>query len=137
MQITRTLWFVAMLVATTNAYCQRSTTGESCFASGGQADARECLQSRLAESEKTLASAETGVLTAIEKWDEDTTARSRSKSAFRASAKAFRRYRTEQCELQASFASGGSGTTHRRILCALELNEQRIKYLQPLQSSLQ
>lgn len=136
MQIMRPLWFVAMLVATTNAYCQRSTSGESCFASGGQADARECLQTRLAESEKTLSSAETGVLMAIEKWDEETTSRGRSKSAFQASAKAFRRYRTKQCELQASLAAGGSGTSHRRMLCALELNEQRIKYLQPLQSSL-
>jgi len=131
------LLFVVMLMATTNAYCQRSSAGEMCFAGAvGQADARACLQARLAASEQALADAEVAALAAILRRDEEARFLRRSASAFDASSKLFRRYRTRQCELQASLAAGGSGTDHRRMLCALELNEQRIAHLQALPSSL-
>lgn len=120
----------ALLVVSASATAQRNKPAEDCFSVGSQADARECLTKRFGISEAELKKSENAVLRLIKAWDESPSARDRSTKTFKASSIQFRHYRTAQCEMQASFAAGGTGTGHRRLLCAIDLNERRLADLQ-------
>ena len=124
----------ALLFVSVSGYCQRATSGEDCFNKGGQADARECLESRFAQSELDLKKAETSALVEIQNWDELPSFKDRATATLKVSSSQFRHYRKDQCQLQASLAAGGSGTTHRMLLCAIELNEQRISHLKSIRA---
>jgi len=83
-----------------------------------------------------LKKAEAATLAAVAKWDEWPSNRRRTRAALMDSSKQFHRCRQAQCELQASLATGGTETTHRRLLCAIELDEQRMAHLQSVEAVL-
>jgi len=120
----------ALFLTSMSAHCQRASSGESCFDQGGQADARECLQTRLQQSDVALRNAEGALAAGIRRWQEEPVNRRRALAALKASVNEHQRYRQAQCELQASLAAGGTGTAHRRLLCEVALNEERISHLQ-------
>jgi hypothetical protein len=123
----RTLFcLVFWLALTPVAYSQRNAQADTDCFTGSQANARACLTERLHESESALAKAEQATLVALNRWDETPSNRTRATVAFKKSMAQFRRYRLEQCELQAALAAGGTGTTHRRLLCAIELNQRQM-----------
>ena len=124
----------ATLVAFSGAApCQRHTAAQACFDEGGQVQARECLEDRFRTSEAELKNAEAASLAALGHWQEAPANRAKSLKALKESAIAFHRYRTKQCALQASLTAGGTGTGHRRLLCAIELNQRRIADLRSVE----
>ncbi|PXX43164.1 lysozyme inhibitor LprI family protein [Undibacterium pigrum] len=130
MRVLQSLLFLPLIMLSAGAQAQRAASGEDCFSLGGQADARECLEKRVAQSNITLRQAEAETLISVGLWDDTATNRARVKGKLLSSSKQYLLYRAEQCELQANLAAGGTGTSHRRFLCLLELNEQRIAHLQ-------
>jgi|GEM_PF-1714946 len=130
MRVLQYLLFLSFFILSSSAQAQRAASGENCFSIGGQADARECLEKRVMLSNITLRQVEADTLASVGKWDDTTTNRARVKGKLLSSGKQYLLYRAEQCELQANLAAGGTGTSHRRFLCILELNEQRIAHLQ-------
>lgn len=115
--------------AAISAHAQRAESGEQCFSEGGQAQARQCLQLQRAQSEATLRATELAVVQTLNNWQEHPQNKEKATAAFHRSSVQFLRYRQEQCELQASLAAGGTGTSHRRLLCEIALNEGRIAHL--------
>ncbi|MFZ6743340.1 lysozyme inhibitor LprI family protein [Undibacterium sp. JH2W] len=136
MRLLPCLLFLSSLVLTTAAQAQRAASGEDCFYIGGQADARTCLEERVVKSDVALSQLEADVLVTVRRWDDTAGNRARVKGKLLSSSRQYLLYRAEQCELQASLAAGGTGTGHRRYLCILELNEQRIRYLQSVKELL-
>jgi len=128
MRVGSLLIFVAI-----SAHAQRATSGEECFNEGGQAQARECLQLQRKQSEATLRATESATLQALEHWQENPPNRKKATAALQRSSLEYRRYRQAQCDLQASLAAGGTGTSHRRLLCEIALNEERIAHLTSIQ----
>ena len=94
-----------------------------------QADARQCLEQQVRASEAELSIAEINQRQQIELLGEDVKVRKQMIAAFNASSSQYKNYRKKQCEFQAVLAAGGSGSSHRRLLCILELNSQRIAHL--------
>ncbi|MFZ6873580.1 lysozyme inhibitor LprI family protein [Undibacterium sp. Di27W] len=129
MRLLPCLLFLSSIVLSTAVQAQRAASGEDCFYIGGQADARTCLEERVVKSDAALRQLEADVLAAVQRWDDTAGNRARVKSKLLSSSRQYLRYRVEQCELQASLAAGGTGTGHRRYMCILELNEQRISHL--------
>ena len=126
-----------LLLCSTTAQSQRNTEAEACFDVGGNADARTCLEAHFKKSEKALLVAESKAISEIKAWDESESVRSHSSASLEVSLKAFRSYRTKQCAFIASLAAGGTGTSHRRLLCEIELNKKQIDYLQEVKNSIQ
>lgn len=119
-----------LLVLSSEVLAQRAASGENCFFLGGQADARVCLEKRVINSDMALRQAEADTLDHVRRWDDTPENRKRVNIYLLSSGKQYLRYRQEQCELQAALAAGGTGGSHRRFLCILELNEQRMTHLQ-------
>ncbi|MFZ2999585.1 MAG: lysozyme inhibitor LprI family protein [Undibacterium umbellatum] len=130
MRVLKYLLFLPPLMLSAGTQAQRAASGEDCFSLGGQADARECLGKRVTQSDFTLRQVEADTLASVSEWDDTAANRTRVKSKLLSSGRQYLLYRTEQCELQANLAAGGTGTSHRRYLCILEMNEQRIAHLQ-------
>lgn len=103
---------------------------EQCFNLPSHAEARACLESRESESSAVIGRTENAFRAALASWDQEAPFRTRARANFDASAEAFRRYRAAHCELRASLAAGGNAAGDRRLLCAIELNEQRVIQLQ-------
>jgi len=130
MKATQFFLSAVLLLSSVSAHCQRASSGEGCFDQGGQADARECLQRQRQQSDAALRQAEGSLAASLQRWQERPTPRRRALEALEASAREHQRYRQAQCSLQAALAAGGTGTTHRRLLCEIALNEERIAHLQ-------
>ena len=128
------LLLLALTVSSTQA--QRNQAAQDCFDTGSQATARECLQQRAARSEAQLKAVEAATLKAVNDWKDTPSNRQRSARELKASIALFRRFREHQCEFEASLAAGGTGGSHRRLLCRIELDEQRMQYLQLQQKEL-
>lgn len=111
-------------------------TAEQCFKLPSHAEARACLESRERESATVLGRTEEAFRVALAGWDQDPPFKARAHADFDASVKEFRGYRAAQCELYASLAAGGNATGDRRLLCAIELNEQRVTQLHEEMSAL-
>jgi len=126
-----------LTVTSSGAWAQRAASGEDCFFIGGQADARSCLEKRVVDSDALLQQTEVASSAAVLRWDDTQNNRDRVRSHLLAAGKQYLLYRKEQCELQAALAAGGTGGSHRRYLCILEMNEQRMLYLKSIQASLQ
>jgi hypothetical protein len=92
---------------------------------------RECLQTKLHESEVSLTSAEEKVKQALEKWDEDPKFIAAAKSKFKKATGAFAKYKEVQCEYAYSLGGGaiGNALDVRRIACMTELNNRRAAQL--------
>lgn len=130
MHLLQLLLFLPLFVFSSGALAQRAISGEDCFSLGGQADARTCLEKRVLDSDVALKDTEEDVLAYVRRLDDTPENRRRVHAYVLSSGKQYLRYRKEQCELQAALAAGGTGGSHRRFLCILELNEQRMGYLQ-------
>ncbi|MES2041059.1 MAG: lysozyme inhibitor LprI family protein [Pseudomonadota bacterium] len=130
MPLHQLLLLLPLFVFSSGALAQRAISGEDCFSLGGQADARTCLEKRVLDSDVALKNTEEDVLGHVHRWDDTPANRRRVHVYVLSSGKQYLRYRKEQCELQAALAAGGTGGSHRRFLCILELNEQRMAHLQ-------
>lgn len=122
--------FACLLVVAPSAAFAEVFASEQCFNLPSHAEARACLEVRERASAGTLGRAEEAFLLALSNWDQEPNFKARARSNFKASAASFSRYRSAQCELQASLAAGGNAAGDRRLLCAIELNEQRATQLQ-------
>ena len=126
----------AFLAIATTGSSQRNAKAEACFSLGSHVEARACLEARFKATDVVLREQEVACDKAISTWDEAAEVRKRTKSAFADTGRAFRQYRSAQCDLQAVLAAGGTGAQDRRLMCAIELNEQRINYLQEIRTSI-
>jgi uncharacterized protein YecT (DUF1311 family) len=127
---------VGCLTASVPVFCQRNAEAEGCFSLDGQAAALACLETRYQVNEVALREQEAGLDKVIVVSEESVQAQRRIRAALQESARAFRRYRSKQCDLQATLGAGGSGGPHRRLMCAIELDEQRTKHLHEIQTSI-
>ena len=133
MQLVQALVTAALLASSVSAFSQRASSGEECFAQGGNADARECLAAKANKSESALVQAERDAVNSLERSDEQPVARQRAVAALRSASAAYRRYRKEQCGgFQVALAAGGSGATHRGLLCEIALNEERVSHMRSI-----
>ncbi len=137
MRLPQLLLCLSLSVSSVGAWAQRAASGEDCFFIGGQADARTCLEQRVRDSESLLQQTEADIAAQILRWDDTPSNRGRVHHYLLSSGKQYLLYRKEQCELQAALAAGGTGGSHRRYLCILELNEQRILHLQGVKTTMQ
>jgi len=91
---------------------------------------RVCLESRERESAAVVGRTEDAFRVALASWDQEPPFRTKARANFDASVETFRRHRAAQGELHASLSAGGNAASDRRLLCAIELNEQRATQLQ-------
>jgi hypothetical protein len=105
-------------------------TAEQCFNLPSHAEARECLESRERESVAVVGRTKDAFRVALASWDQEPRIRTQARANFDASVETFRRHRAAQCELTASLAAGGNAASDRRLICGIELNEQRVTQLQ-------
>jgi uncharacterized protein YecT (DUF1311 family) len=132
MRLVQALVATSLLVSSVSALSQRASSVEECFAQGSNADARQCLVESARKSESVLIQAERDTANLLERSDEEPEVRQRAIAAVRSASSAYRRYRKEQCTFQASLAAGGSGATHRGLLCEIALNEERVSHLRSI-----
>ncbi|MFZ6641267.1 lysozyme inhibitor LprI family protein [Undibacterium sp. TC4M20W] len=137
MRLPQLLLCLSLAVSSAGAWAQRAASGEDCFFIGGQADARTCLEQRVRDSDTLLQQTEADTSALVLRWDDTLANRGRVQRYLLSAGKQYLLYRKEQCELQAALAAGGTGGSHRRYLCILELNEQRMLHLQGVKTSLQ
>ena len=107
-----------------------SPAAEQCFNLPSHAEARACLESRERESAAVVGRTEEAFRVALASWDQEPSFKSRARANLDASVETYRRHRAAQCELHASLAAGGNAASDRRLLCAIELNEERVAQLQ-------
>ena len=132
MHLVQALVTAALLASSVSAFAQRASSEEECFAHVSNADARECLAVKANESESALVQAERAAVSSLKRSDAQPLARQRAVAAFGSASVAYRRYRKEQCGFQAALAAGGSGSTHRRLLCEIALNEERASHIRSI-----
>jgi predicted outer membrane protein len=65
----------------------------------------------------------------ISSSDEDASMKQRALEALQASADSFRRYRSKQCEFEASTAAGGNSAGDLRALCGIALDNAYIEHM--------
>jgi uncharacterized protein YecT (DUF1311 family) len=106
---------------------------EDCYSpASSHAGQRQCLE-RLAEtSEAELLAVETAISRRIAEWDEEQAFRDASRKGLEEAALEFRRYRTVQCEFEASVSAGGNGRGDMRLECEIRLNQTRVSELEKL-----
>lgn len=128
---------ITCLLVPSLATAQRSTEAETtCLSITGHADARQCLISEDARSEKRLKQADGALMDAFKKWSEEESSKKRSVTAHRIALSEFERMRDSQCELMASLAAGGNSAEDRKLLCRIELNARYTKDLSAIAFSL-
>lgn len=96
---------------------------------GSQAEMRVCLMGQAQQSEAALRKAESSVLTAISKWDEDEKYITHAKDQLRLSKKRFAEYRDAHCAFHISLGGGAimSGLEQRRLACISDLNNKQAR----------
>ncbi|XYJ12058.1 lysozyme inhibitor LprI family protein [Telluria sp. B2] len=102
-----------------------------------QAEIRACLVRQTRQSEAALRKAESSVLTAITKWDEDEKYIAHAKDQLRLSKKRFAEYRDAQCAFHTSLGGGAimNGLEQRRLACVSDLNNKQARlYLDEVSS---
>jgi Lysozyme inhibitor LprI len=119
-----------LLAVLTPALAQRSAdAAQTCYALDGHADQRECLSEQAKQMEQQLESQEAATRAALLRADQVKTDINRAVEAFDKSASEYRRFKMEQCEFVAALAFGGNAQWDRRLLCQIELDAARIRYL--------
>jgi hypothetical protein len=103
---------------------------EQCFNLSSHAEARACLESLEVESAALLGRTEQAFRMALYSWDQETPFKTRARATLATSVEMFSQYRAAQCALQASLAAGGNAASDRLLLCAIQLNGQRVAQLQ-------
>jgi uncharacterized protein YecT (DUF1311 family) len=111
---------------------QRSADSERvCYTpSSSHVAERKCLEKRAKDSEARLESEELAVRSALLRAAEDENERATAIQAFDKSVTEYRNYRSQQCNFVGSLAFGGNAQGDRRLLCEIDLNEERIRQLQ-------
>ncbi|MEX8503638.1 MAG: lysozyme inhibitor LprI family protein [Leptothrix ochracea] len=137
LHLVRTLVITSLLTSSVSAFSQRASSGQECFAQGANADARKCLAAMANRSDWVLVQAERDVANSLEQAIEEPMVRQRAVVALESASAAYRRYRQEQCGFQVALAAGGSGATHRRLLCEIALNEERTSQMRSIQGIVQ
>jgi hypothetical protein len=128
---------LALALTDTNVLAQRSADAESCFkTTTSNADARACLERKERDSEDALSRAEADYLVAVQASGLHPDERTAIAKALGDSSGPFRIYRSRQCDLQARVAAGGSGASHRRFLCLIALNEERVGHIRELKAQI-
>lgn len=133
MQMKAFVLFVALVAAPCGlmaADMQTSSVLEECSAYS-QAGMRECLAKKSRESASSLKQAESKVVAALSKWDEDEKYIALAREKRKASDAAFERYREAQCAFAASLGGGaiGNALETRRLACVVDLNRMRTESL--------
>jgi len=131
----------AMSFCEANPVAARDTMGqpavlEQC-SEYSQAEIRACLVRQTRQSEAALRKAESSVLTAITKWDEDEKYIAHAKDQLRLSKKRFAEYRDAQCAFHTSLGGGAimNGLEQRRLACVSDLNNKQARlYLDEVSS---
>jgi uncharacterized protein YecT (DUF1311 family) len=118
-----------------NEYDVRVACSEEFFT---QIAVHACVVKKYEASEKTLKLAESIVLEALSRWDEDEEYINTAKETLLASKDAFIKSRKAQCDFAASINGGGAGHGYemRRLACVTELNNRRAKQLRDLVANL-
>ncbi|MEW6369724.1 MAG: lysozyme inhibitor LprI family protein [Pseudomonadota bacterium] len=101
---------------------------EQCL-EGSQAEMRACLMGQTRQSEAALRKAESSVLAAISKWDEDEKYITHAKDQLQLSRKRFAEYRDAQCAFHTSLGGGAilNGLEQRRLACISDLNNKQAR----------
>ena len=93
------------------------------------AEYRECLESEANETNQEVLATEQAIAARIRAADEEESYKNQSIELLRISGEAFRKYRTAQCEYEASTAAGGNGAGDLRLRCQIELDKAYIERL--------
>lgn len=111
------------------AVAQRDADADRLCEPGSHVEQRACLAVEAHKSELRLAKAETDARSALVTVDQNEPERDHAVHQFDRSVPQFRRYRATQCDFIASLAYGGNGQGDLRLLCQIDLNNARIRYL--------
>lgn len=92
---------------------------------------RDCLATKVRESQKTLEQAEKQVTIRLSRWDQEAQYIKQAKAKLVASGRAFSKYRQEQCAFAMSLGGSAIGNALEigRLACVAELNNRRAKQL--------
>lgn len=114
-----------LLAAHSVSNAQRSSEAAKCYDTSGHADARECLERMAVRAEATMRTAEASFRNALKVADEDASDKERALASFNAASVAYLRYRSIQCDQNATLAFGGNAAGDRRLLCQIDLDTRR------------
>jgi len=121
------IFFPAVVVAASmNVPPDARALREACSAYS-QAGMRECLEKKVDDSRNALKRAEDQVASTLSNWDDDPKYVNLARARFAASARAFTKYRQEQCAFAAALGGGaiGNALDIMRLACIAELNGRR------------
>ena len=93
------------------------------------AEYRECLEREANQTNQEILATEQAIVARIRAADEEDGYKNQSIELLRTSGEAFRKYRTAQCEYEASTAAGGNGAGDLRLSCQIELDRAYIERL--------
>lgn len=105
---------------------------EECSSASDHAGQRSCLERLASQTASEVEAAEDAARMRIERSDEEPEYRKRSLELLEGVGRRFKEYRTTQCELAASTASGGNGAGDLRLLCEVRLNRAHTLELKEL-----
>ncbi len=91
---------------------------------------RACLSREALRYNDAVLAAQAVVRKRITAWDEDAGYKARSLKLFSATTRQYQRYRSSQCEFDASAAAGGNGAGDMRLTCQIELDGAYLTDLQ-------
>jgi len=124
------LTLLALLALPSLAWAQRSASAEkSCHESLSHIEMRDCLEQLDAQSRRDVAEVQKELSAALQRWDQEPEYRQATADALRLAISRFEQFRDAQCEYVASLVAGGNAASDRRLLCLIELNEQRARQL--------
>ena len=90
---------------------------------------RQCLELTALLANNEMMKAENKVLGALQRWDQDHYWRDKALERFKHAATAFRDYREQLCNFEASIAAGGNAAGDLRLECIYRLAKERAKLL--------
>jgi uncharacterized protein YecT (DUF1311 family) len=124
------LAFLAIVAVPSLACAQRNASAEQrCYELSSEVEARDCLEQFDAQSRQKVDEVQKELLAALQRWDQEPAYRTASTDALRMANSRFEQFREAQCEYIASLAAGGNAAGDRRLLCRIEMNEQRARQL--------
>ena len=103
--------------------------GNDCAGTPSHSEQRACLGKLAATTAAEVALVQSDVSKRIAHLDEEAKVKDNMLRLFRAATEQFRRYRTTQCEFEASSAAGGNDAGDLRWQCAVRLNREYLARL--------
>jgi len=124
------LTFLALAAVPALGFAQRSAFAEKrCAESPSHIEMRDCLEQLDAQSRREVEEAQRELLAELRRWDREPEYRQATADALGLAISRFGPFRDAQCEYVASLAMGGNAASDRRLLCLIDLNEQRARQL--------